>query len=137
MDAPKRYTFMPQAGAIEREDGRFILASEHARLMAELEDEIERAYTRGFHDGQKLVDREVFEIVSSPELHEKDARIADLEGAMRVIAETEWLEDEPGGNWKPEDSEAYIEEMEAFCNWAIVFSKAALARATLKGDDNG
>ena len=68
---------------------------------------------------------------------EKDARIADLEGSLRVIAETEWLEVEPGGNWKPEGSEAYVEEMEAFCHWAIVFSKAALARAALKGDDNG
>ena len=68
---------------------------------------------------------------------EKDARIADLEGSLRVIAETEWLEVEPGGNWKPEGSEAYVEEMEAFCHWAIVFSKAALARAALKGEDNG
>ena len=102
MDAPTRYEFMHQAGAVKSEDGRFVLYSEYARIVAE-----------------------------------KDARIADLEGAMRVIAETEWLEDEPGGNWKPEGSEDYIEEMEAFCNWAIVFSKAAITRAALKGDDNG
>ena len=68
---------------------------------------------------------------------EKDARIADLEDAMRVIAETEWLEAEPGGNWKPEGSEGYIEEMEAFCNWALIFAKAALDHAALKGDKDG
>ena len=68
---------------------------------------------------------------------EKNARIADLEGSLRVIAETEWLEVEPGGNWRPEGSEAYVEEIEAFCNWALTFAKAALDRAALKGDDNG
>ena len=49
MDAPKRYTFMHQAGAIEREDGRFILASEHARIVAEKDAriaELEEALTR-------------------------------------------------------------------------------------------
>ena len=40
MDAPKRYTFMHQAGAIEREDGRFILASEHARIVAEKDRDV-------------------------------------------------------------------------------------------------
>ena len=35
MDAPTRYEFMHQAGAVKSEDGRFVLYSEYARIVAE------------------------------------------------------------------------------------------------------
>ena len=49
MDAPTRYEFMHQAGAVKSEDGRFVLAAEHTRLMVEKDAriaELEEALTR-------------------------------------------------------------------------------------------
>lgn len=40
MDAPTRYEFMHQAGAVKSEDGRFVLYSEYARIVAEKEARI-------------------------------------------------------------------------------------------------
>ena len=132
------------------------LASEHARIVAEkdariaeIEERLENAYTRGFHDGQELVDKEVFEIVNSPDMRERDARIAELRGLLwyawhefNAIRARDGAPKAADWNDPKLVDEAYWSQLtDAFA--AAIGEDATTpwpspeARAALKGDDNG
>ena len=99
MDAPTRYEFMHQAGAVKSEDGRFVLAAEHTRLMvekdaeiAELEEALEAARRDAFEEAAKVAEPIIqkwvdFEPPYDGSLDDAIDLIQGLPAAIRALAE--------------------------------------------------
>lgn len=71
---------------------------------------------------------------ASDRIEELEAKLAKATNALRELSSTEWVIDEPSAGWCPDHAQEYVDELEAFCNWAVEKSKGTLAELTGDSD---